>query len=690
MAETRVTSNAGTSASSMSKNRNILPRGNGTTRKPFRRSGRHQSNEWRPPPFFKSIAEEEERQDEVVKETAMKSARIPDIIEVRSNDTTKYDTALKTSYMSSAKDFVGMEDSTKASSDDNQTRTQKNIVEIFRPFRKDIAQYITNTLKSHDCGDSMGFCKARVEESTIQVLIAAMEDESLYHDSNFPKMEALQSSIHERDVMSFWEGVRISVSASTRLHSILRQKQPTDTDPLTPPYIAQTPRKFRSIRVASVSGNGHQYEVDRVDEKRNDSVLWRLGEKTQKAQSLRAMSIARAANNQWDKTNKDAQEIKKLLKELGEAEKYQHRLEQQLKKAGIVIAEDIPYDLAKFNVAEIAGKMSDIHDKSHDTSTSEETKSEMEAEYFKLEQEMEKYIAALELTDEWIEEQSKEEQKWEETMEADNRTALKMVLRHMPVDVRNRSELQLRENPTPNGDYLPRSIAQRFKRTNCLQLLRTDPAEMIAWHPSMFENLRVTGLTLTERRALHQHLKPIGIRWKDQSSGSGDKMLERKLVWFETLKSNFRESLCAYERHIAMYGPPGNHPYASSSPESKGCPLIGRQCPLRADKAVDYSGNYGYPEDSVYFKQTDGNPVAENRIKGCDEGTQSSDRRVMGEIKCRGRDGRAPGRGGLLNEIKGRCSSQDRIVGGRGHTQGGRGGGGRGGLLAAIQARRSD
>jgi hypothetical protein len=173
----------------------------------------------------------------------------------------------------------------------------------------------------------------------------------------------------------------------------------------------------------------------------------------------------------------------------------------------------------------------------------------------------------------------------------DNKKALKMVQRHMPVDVRNPSEQDLKKNPTQNGRYSPRSMAKKFKRTNCLQLLRTDPKELTAWHPSMFESLRVTGLTLTERRALHQHLKSVGTQWKKQRKGSGDKMLERKLAWFEIFKSNFKERLCAYERHIDMYGPPGNHPYATSL-GSKGCPMIGNQCPLRADKIVDYADDY--------------------------------------------------------------------------------------------------
>mmetsp|Transcript_18198 Transcript_18198/g.50679 ORF Transcript_18198/g.50679 Transcript_18198/m.50679 type:complete len:375 (+) Transcript_18198:1508-2632(+) len=323
----------------------------------------------------------------------------------------------------------------------------------------------------------------------------------------------------------------------------------------------------------------------------------------------------------------------------------------------------------------------------HDGSQIEGNGVDTEAEYFKLEQEMEKYVTALELTEEWIEEQAEEERKWEDEMKEENEIALKMVLRHMPVDVRNRSESQLQQLPTPNEKFLTRSIAQKFKRTNCLQLLRTNPEEMVKWHPSMFENLRVTGLTLTERRALHHHLKTIGDCWKKQCTGSGDKMTERKIVWFETLKSNFRESLRAYVRHVDAYGPPENHC----------CSMIGRQCPLKADKAIDYSGDYGYSEDSKYFKQTNGSlnssdegvtkctklddkihdQIGESSLSISAERALSNGRRTSIEdsVQCRNGD---IGRGGLLRQIQGRGTGRGRggflnEIQGRGLCGGGRG-----------------
>jgi hypothetical protein len=57
------------------------------------------------------------------------------------------------------------------------------------------------------------------------------------------------------------------------------------------------------------------------------------------------------------------------------------------------------------------------------------------------------------------------------------------------------------------------------------------------------------------------------------------------------MKQNFQESLESYQRHAEQYGPPENH---------LNCPLIGKQCPLNADKQVDYDGDYGFTEDAVY------------------------------------------------------------------------------------------
>ena len=286
-------------------------------------------------------------------------------------------------------------------------------------------------------------------------------------------------------------------------------------------------------------------------------------------------------------------DLQRLLKELEEAEKYQRRLEKQLQQAGVVIAEDIPYDFAKDKVLQIAQRMAEIGSSDNPDPTLRE-------EYFHLERDMEKYTTALQLTDEWIEEQADMERQWEDSISITNEEALRKVRRHMPVDVKLLSETALFSQPTPNGKFLPKSIARKFKRTNSLQLLRIDPEDIVRMHPSTLENMRVTGLTLTERRALYVHLKDVGPRWKAMQS---DKMTERKWNWFNMMKANFKENVDAWQRHIDQYGPPDNHPYITSKDHPKdGCPLIGKQCPLKADKIIDYDGDYGFPEDAVYLK----------------------------------------------------------------------------------------
>jgi hypothetical protein len=219
-------------------------------------------------------------------------------------------------------------------------------------------------------------------------------------------------------------------------------------------------------------------------------------------------------------------------------------------------------------------------------------------EYFKLEQGMEKYSNALMLTDEYIAEQKRKEKEWEETNAPGNLEALRKVRRHMPVEVRNMSEFQLANDPSPNGKYLPASIAKKFKRTNVLQIIRRDPDDLVRMHPSTLENMRVTGLTLTERRAVYEHVRKCGPIWE---SGKAEKMTERKWTWYNMMRSNFKENLASYKRHIAQYGPPGNHPYATRANPNKGCPLLGKQCPLKADKLVDYDKqDYGWTDEAVY------------------------------------------------------------------------------------------
>lgn len=338
-------------------------------------------------------------------------------------------------------------------------------------------------------------------------------------------------------------------------------------------------------QVGLVSSRGHR---DRIAKKQlNESRT--QSKKVRSLQSLRVMSIQRIRR---ETSVEDSSDIRKLLEELEEAENRQKKLEKQLAQAGIVIAEDIPYVEAKEMVAKIASRMTEI-------GSSDVADKKLREEYFKLEKDMEKYSAALQLTDEWAEEQEELEQEWEISVAAKNKEALVKLRRHMPVDVQNQSEATLSTLPSPNGKVLPIAIARKFKRTNCLQLLRVNPDDIFPMHPSTLENLRVGGLTLTERRAMFHHLREVGPRWKSMGS---DKMMERKWIWFNMMKSNFKETVDSWRRHVADYGPPGNHPYSNRENSHRGCPLIGRQCPLRADKQIDYDNDYGHPEGAQYFE----------------------------------------------------------------------------------------
>jgi hypothetical protein len=288
--------------------------------------------------------------------------------------------------------------------------------------------------------------------------------------------------------------------------------------------------------------------------------------------------------------------IEDLLKELEESEKRQKKLEKQLQQAGVKVAEDIPYEEALQQIERIAKRMRAIGG-SDVTHEDKEIQKQLREEYYKLEQEMDRYNNALTMTDEYMKEQEAREKKWEDDNEAANLDALIKLRRHMPVNVRHLSEAVLTEEPTPNGKFLPKPMAKKFKRTNVLQLLRLNPEDIFRMHPSTLENLRVVGLTLTERRALYLHLKDVGPKWKAMQA---DKITNRKWVWYQMMKLNFTENLEQYERHCREYGPPGNHPYVTRENPHVGCPLIGKQCPLKADKIISYDGDYGFPPEAEY------------------------------------------------------------------------------------------
>ncbi|KAG7372240.1 hypothetical protein IV203_018383 [Nitzschia inconspicua] len=293
---------------------------------------------------------------------------------------------------------------------------------------------------------------------------------------------------------------------------------------------------------------------------------------------------------------------KKLLRELFHAEKRTRSLEKQLTQAGLALPqEDISYSMAKTKIAGLTGEIKDLAAKMGNCTDSREM-ARLEVDFGKLSQELDKYNNAIMLTKEWAKEQEDRERNWEASISQANYEALQKIWRHMPVNIRDLSEDVLSSAPTPNGKTLPTAMAKKFKRTNILMLLRLDPSDIEPMHPSSLEAMRTTGLTLTERRALHEHLKTLAPKWQ---ASSNDKMSERKWMWHASLKGKFKEVLEKYEHHVQQYGPPHNHPYAErNNPSGGGCPLLGNQCPVKADLVTDYNDDYGFPDYPIYMKET--------------------------------------------------------------------------------------
>jgi len=189
-------------------------------------------------------------------------------------------------------------------------------------------------------------------------------------------------------------------------------------------------------------------------------------------------------------------------------------------------------------------------------------------------------------------------------------------------------EAQLTEETTPNGKVLPSSIAKKFKRCNILQLLRLDPNAILRSHPASLENYRVSGMALTERRAVYSHLTDsitdsgltIAKSWEKNRK---DPMVDRKLVWYNTMRDNLKSVLSSYNAHVQQCG---------GSTENHECDMIGNQCPVRADRSVInyFEEDYGYPAGDVYIviekaasislsaapeNMTDPSQLSEDRVK---------------------------------------------------------------------------
>jgi len=322
--------------------------------------------------------------------------------------------------------------------------------------------------------------------------------------------------------------------------------------------------------------------------------------------SCRELSIQRLRRRIATSRKNETHEVNKLLQDLEDAQNRQKRLEQQLSKAGIMIAEDIPYAEAKAEVSKIAAKMQEIGS-SQATHPDPKVQAKLRQDYFVLEQQMEKYMRALELTDEYLEEQERMEKAFDTDNLEENKRALEQVWKHMPVNIRQQSVEDWLATRSPSGKFIPKPFLLKFARTNILTLLRMQPDFIQRAHPSNLEQRRVTGLTLTERRALQAYLHPIASNWRSAK----DALTKRKWNWYCILRQTLKDHLLNYQRHVAQY---------EQGPDDK-CSCDGFKCPVKANRKLDYfKDDYGYPSNLSYPEyEKPGDPASSPQKKPTSE-----------------------------------------------------------------------
>lgn len=190
VAKKMVVKNNATSAVMMGNDLHNPPHRNDTRAPTIR--GRQQSIAWKPPPFFtrypSTIAEKEEGKDE-------------NIEDMLSDNNICHDEASKTIATPNVNGLVEMEEQFVTIADEDQKRTRKIIVETFRPFRNEIASYVAKKFKENNDANSnreryqSKKDEVEGEESTIKILMTAMEDDSTDHKDDFPRMDVPRKSI---------------------------------------------------------------------------------------------------------------------------------------------------------------------------------------------------------------------------------------------------------------------------------------------------------------------------------------------------------------------------------------------------------------------------------------------------------------------------------------------------------------
>jgi hypothetical protein len=126
--------------------------------------------------------------------------------------------------------------------------------------------------------------------------------------------------------------------------------------------------------------------------------------------------------------------------------------------------------------------------------------------------------------------------------------------------------------------------------------LRINLEDIGPMHTStLVENLRVTGLTLAERKALYHHLRGVGPIWTAQQADKIGAKVDL-VQYYDEIQF---QGKC---RFLATACGPVRSPYTTRDNPNHGCPVIVTQRPLKAGKLIDYDGDYGFPEGNEYFE----------------------------------------------------------------------------------------
>jgi len=469
------------------------------------------------------------------------------------------------------------------------------------------------------------------------------------------------SNLSSREVTAFWIGFQSHNTEKEAPHNTPNPVQsPSDTEKeklknrLIPSTSVQTSRlQDRSLSKTSQFDENLSKLMSTVkmgNTTNNDRDRWNEAQTSisvMSTMSCRDLSIQRLKRRIALSKSKEQNNVQQLLKDLQDAQERQTRLEKQLNQAGITIAEDISYDKAKAEVARISQEMQSIGS-SQATHSDPKEQARMRQEYFVLEQQMEKYMRALELTDEYLEEQERMERAFDEDNAHDNQIALQRVWKHMPADVRQRSVQDWLETPTPNGKRLAKPFLVKFSRTNILTLLRMKPEFIERAHPCNLEQRRVTGLTLTERRALHAVLQPIAGKWRNAK----DPMTKRKWAWYCILRQTFKDHLLTYQQHVAKYGV-----------DQDGCCRCSTlRCPVKANQKLNYfMEDYGHPCDlhNPEYETASGEqparckPVESERGETTNKEEKPARSTLLAEISSRGQNK------SMMEELKSRASKNN-------------------------------